>query len=245
MRFRQCGECGRLFTLIELLVVIAIIAILAALLLPALSNAKATSKRIACGSNLQQIGLAVVQYTDDYQGWMPISNAQKVLTGGNTGCPWGWKVETAPYLNITIDNFDPNSCWNKNLGRNPNAYRCPVWVYDSAASAYCYEGGYGWNSEFFGYHDQSGTPRVKLSSVTMPSQSLVCGDTTDWYSGANTWEILYLAKSSNVTPVPPVGNRHKGGVNLWWADGHVECKRQMEVMGGQNGDVNWFFKRVK
>ena len=56
----------RAFTLIELLVVIAIVSLLAALLLPVLSRAKSSSKRIACTSNVRQINLAITMYADDH-----------------------------------------------------------------------------------------------------------------------------------------------------------------------------------
>jgi prepilin-type N-terminal cleavage/methylation domain-containing protein/prepilin-type processing-associated H-X9-DG protein len=58
---------GRAFTLVELLVVIAIIAILAAMLLPVLSRAQQRAQRVACLSNLQQIGVAFDLYLDDHE----------------------------------------------------------------------------------------------------------------------------------------------------------------------------------
>ena len=59
------------FTLIELLVVIAIIAILAALLLPVLSRAKESGRRIACLNNLHQLSLASEMYVNDNGGAYP------------------------------------------------------------------------------------------------------------------------------------------------------------------------------
>lgn len=61
------------FTLLELLVVIAIIAILAALLLPALSEAKARAQRVECVSHLRQVGMAFQTFAHDHNGKFPMS----------------------------------------------------------------------------------------------------------------------------------------------------------------------------
>src|SRR6267143_537194 len=66
------GRARRAFTLVELLVVIAIIALLIAILLPVMKKAKEAANVVVCASQQRQIMTAVMMYTQENKGFMPI-----------------------------------------------------------------------------------------------------------------------------------------------------------------------------
>ena len=69
MKLAQSDRKG--FTLIELLVVIGIIGVLAAIILPAMQSAREKARTATCLNNLRQIGFALQQYTNDFNGLLP------------------------------------------------------------------------------------------------------------------------------------------------------------------------------
>ncbi len=90
---RSAGRARKGFTLIELLVVIAIIAILAAILFPVFQKVRENARRTACLSNEKQLGLALIQYTQDADEKFPFGLFGDPNTIGPQGVGYGQSGE--------------------------------------------------------------------------------------------------------------------------------------------------------
>lgn len=156
------------FTLIELLVVIAIIAILAAMLLPALTRAKGTARRISCTNCLKQLAVAAVMYTDDHQDkFPPRSSVER----------WPEEFRTG-YVNTNLLRCPSDMPGVPATGgTNPNKYPA-----DSAARSYIIN---GWNdffkrtlsdTDFQAYMAATSQLCFKRNSIPHPSDTIVLGE---------------------------------------------------------------------
>ena len=237
---------GKGFTLIELLVVIAIIAIMASILFPVFARARENARRASCQSNLKQLGLAMAQYTQDYDEQLPINGAASTAGAGSHS----WDVAIAPYTGVKVA-----------LGStSPLIFRCPsdIAAADKRSYSMPYAGpGAGPVEAAYmvlgydaGLKSQVG---VKIAAIPQPaetillsekpssapgvpsddpnyannvfgawSNSFIGGPTATTTSGTNT-------QQDKATPGKPI---HFEGWNYLFVDGHVKWMRPLQTLGG-------------
>ncbi len=213
------------FTLIELLVVIAIIAILAAILFPVFARARENARRTSCLSNLKQIGLGIMQYTQDYDETYPSYGTYI----GNTDAAPFWTTTVQPYLKSTSLLRCPSSLTSPTT--SIGHYGANILVLKSTRSA----------SETY-------EPGLKLSAVNFPSSVYMVMDSgasriIPWgttQSVRNGSGSHYLPGVGSRVPAPVADvddayqddyqrGRHFLGVNVTYADGHAKWVLSNEV----------------
>ena len=205
---RRKSQIGvrRGFTLIELLVVIAIIAILAAILFPVFARARENARRASCGSNLRQIALGMMQYTQDYdETYLPLQGTD--VAGGEN--PNTFVTVLQPYIKSTqifICPSAPDSESDVTTGSEKDGR----WKATTAGGwANASEGTYGLNSQLAMPTGEG----LSLAAVEAPAETPMFFD------------CISYAASDNV-PLVSKAARHLEGVNFAFADGHVKFKQE-------------------
>jgi prepilin-type N-terminal cleavage/methylation domain-containing protein/prepilin-type processing-associated H-X9-DG protein len=232
------------FTLIELLVVIAIIAILAAMLLPALTRAKAKGQRVACLNNLKQMGILFQLYTDDHGEIFPPHRSTLHPYGDMSKDLYDWWGPTITG-HIGDTNYLPRLFHCPSLGEhNKNYGKTWTWRFDVDFA------GYGYNGWFLGHHPHQSPETViamghtftstdwfKRTQVLRPAECLLIGDKDPVVlnGDVNQWSTSLWFPNAWMDPsgnspnegIDPI--RHLGTGAIGFVDGHAETRHDRDI----------------
>jgi prepilin-type N-terminal cleavage/methylation domain-containing protein/prepilin-type processing-associated H-X9-DG protein len=201
---------NRGFTLIELLVVIAIIAILAAILFPVFAQAREAARKSSCASNLKQLTLGGTMYAQDHDEKFVDYNV--IMSG------YLWNVAFESYLK------------NKEVHLCPNAKQS-AGGWGSAKNAWAgfqYTGSYAYNGWLY---CSLGGCSCALASVDKPADTMFLADSIwidTWPSPATDPACpgtVNLQAGENTGMGRLCIDRHSGGVNMSFVDGHVKYQK--------------------
>lgn len=200
------------FTLIELLVVIAIIAILAAILFPVFARARENARRASCQSNLKQIGLGIMQYTQDYDEKLPrsanLDSSPFESNPASSGTYHLWWHAIYPYVKSTQVYICPstNDTWSGNYFPSPLA-------------------AYGMNY-YIGGLALASIPQVAITPMLADTTYYLTSPSNQCSSGHNGVTTInpYCTSATGFNADPPIA-RHLDTFNLLYADGHVKSEK--------------------
>ena len=213
---------NRAFTLIELLVVIAIIAILASILFPVFARARENARRASCQSNLKQIALGFMQYTQDYDEKMPLwfadndgSGASPPVAGtiGAATTDTGWAEMLQPYLKST------------------QIFQCPSEPSGPVAST---SNSYGYTDYMYNNNLYTAGPTgggISQSAFVSPSNTVLNADaTSNWAFSTLGYNYTWAPTTGTSTGPNDYYHRHLDGANVSFADGHVKWLRPEKIV---------------
>ncbi|MEA3376451.1 MAG: DUF1559 domain-containing protein [Armatimonadota bacterium] len=191
------------FTLIELLVVIAIIAILAAMLFPVFSQAREKARQTSCLSNMKQIGLAMMMYMDDYDDQFC------KVTCSQGPAPYKWFDPIDPYLKNKQILFCPSLRGQSDKG--------------TPKTDYVLNGCFAQGAHRAMFDDPSAQIMVAEREASRPREGY-----RPWPNDGVSWDDL-STYAHGATPHNHFNHlshdRHNGGCNYTFGDGHAKWLR--------------------
>lgn len=230
------------FTLIELLVVIAIIAILAAILFPVFAQARESARKAYCLSNNKQLGLAFMMYAQDYDERLPnVTWFDSYDQQSNWLGSLGWPLSIIPYHKNTgkrsflvclsdpeHPNFSKPEYIEQLLAVNwPGAVRGLTTQQMAQVFPLSYAANY-----YLSYSTLNGSiggGGVGLATINKPANVALLMElgrgTQPWTAIA--YSTYYAIPGYGVTTRWKTGQRHQGGRNFNFTDGHAKYIRDV------------------